>query len=183
MYNSNKKDTNQETPGHHPTRSNKNYDREDRSPPVPVPPLACAASCTTQSRYFRSGTTTISCFLVRIRSSFTSSSPSRSSPSASLSSCGVLVPFASVSYPPSNPVELDPSPACCVIGLDSETPSAEALETKAKMCAASASACEGWYVDWVGGAGEAGDESGGCASGVWSVGDEADGGARGVPDS
>lgn len=55
-------------------------------------------------------------------------------------------------------------------------PSAEALDTKLKMCAASASACEGWYVDWeVEGVGEAGDGSEDCASRFDSAVDEASG--------
>jgi hypothetical protein len=54
-------------------------------------------------------------------------------------------------------------------GRDSETPSAEALKTNAKMWAARVSAWEGWYGCVR--AGEAGDESEGCVAerGVESV--------------
>jgi hypothetical protein len=129
----------------------------DRAPAATPAPLALVASCTTQSRYFRSGTTTISCLRVRIRNSFTSSSSSRSAESGSPSSRGVLVPLAYTLGAPSR-VGVARSSALPV-GRENDIPRAEALETKLKMWAASVSACEGWYVEGEGWAGEDGEES------------------------
>jgi hypothetical protein len=104
---------------------------------APAGAEAPEASCTTHSKYLRSGTTTISCFLVRSRSSFISSSSSRSL-SLSWSSavlCAAPLTLGRDSCPISA-VDIEPDRA-------SVTP--DALVVNAWICAARASAWVGLY--------------------------------------
>lgn len=66
------------------------------------------------------------------------------------------------------------------VGRESEIPRADALETKLKMCAASVSACEGWYVEAEGWAGEDGDDESVVWARLGSVFSGAMGAERGV---